>query len=69
MTTPMKHLTELLDRLEASELAYKQVDSSLDCSPLELIITREEVKQARFAFDKACRAYVLANVFGKEEIV
>ncbi len=48
----MKHLSELLERLEASELAYKQADSSLDYSPLELIITREEVKNARFSFDK-----------------
>lgn len=64
----MNHLSELLERLEASEIAYKQADSSLDCSPLELIITREELKQARFAFDKACRSYVLTNVFGKEEV-
>lgn len=48
----MNHLTELLERLEASEIAYKGADSCLDTSPLELVVTREELKQSRFLFDK-----------------
>lgn len=60
----MKHLSELLERLELAESAYKTSKSSLDGS-LEFILAREELKQARFRFDKACRNYVLSNVFGQ----
>lgn len=66
----MNHLTQLLERLNSAESAYATSKSSLDNS-LEYILCREELKQCRFRFDKACREYVLANVFGydiKEEV-
>lgn len=59
----MNHLTSLLERLQHAEIAYKTAKTSLDNS-LEYIVCREELKQCRFRFDKACREYVLANVFG-----
>lgn len=59
----MNHLTSLLERLQQAESAYAKSKSSLDNS-LEYILCREELKQCRFRFDKACREYVLANVFG-----
>jgi len=62
----MNHLSELLERLELAEIAYRIADGSLDSSPLEVIVCREELKQCRFKFDKACREYVLANVFVQE---
>jgi len=61
----MNHLTTLLERLNEAESAYKTSKSSLDNS-LEYILCREDLKQCRFRFDKACREYVLANVFGHE---
>lgn len=53
----MKHLSELLERLEASEIAYATSKSSLDNS-LEYIVTKEELKLARFSYDKACAKFV-----------
>lgn len=61
----MNHLTLLLERLNDAESAYKTAKTSLDNS-LEYILCREELKQARFRFDKGCREYVLINVFGQE---
>jgi hypothetical protein len=48
----MKHLSELLERLNDAEILYKTADGSLDSSPLEVIVAREELKQSRFLFDK-----------------
>lgn len=59
----MNHLITFLERLQQAELAYKTAKTSLDNS-LEYILCREELNQARFRFDKACREYVLVNVFG-----
>jgi very-short-patch-repair endonuclease len=59
----MNHLTELLERLQHAETAYKTSKSSLDNS-LEYVLCREDLKQCRFRFDKACREYVLVNLFG-----
>lgn len=61
----MNHLTELLELLQQAESTYAKSKSSLDNS-LEYILCREELKQCRFRFDKACREYVLASVFGQE---
>jgi len=54
----MNHLTELLERLEASEIAYRKADSCLDGSSLGVILAHEELKQARFSYDKACARFV-----------
>ncbi len=65
----MKHLSELLERLEHAEYTYKTCDSSLDGS-LAFILAKAELKSARFEFDAACREYVLENVLNiKEEIM
>jgi hypothetical protein len=50
----MNHLTELLERLQHAEKQYKEADSSLDYSPLELVVAREELKQARFLYGQEC---------------
>ena len=47
----MNHLTELLERLNDAEITYAKSKSSLDNS-LDYMLSREQVKQARFAFDK-----------------
>lgn len=47
----MKHLSELLERLNDAEWAYKTSKSSLDNS-LEYIVCKEQLKQVRFLFDK-----------------
>lgn len=53
----MKHLSELLERLSMAEIAYATSKSSLDNS-LEYIVTKEELKLARFSYDKACAKFV-----------
>lgn len=53
----MKHLSELLERLELAESTYIKSKSSLDNS-LEYILNREDLKQARFSYDKACAKFV-----------
>lgn len=58
----MNHLTEFLERLQQAERQYKVADSSLDSSPLEVIVAREELKQARFIWNKACSDYILEHV-------
>lgn len=50
----MKHLSELRKQLSSAEITYKEADSSLDSSPIALIVAREELKQLRFTYDKAC---------------
>lgn len=57
----MNELTELLERLRACELAYKTAKTSLDGS-LEYIICKEELKQSRFIWNKACSDYILEHV-------
>lgn len=63
----MKHLSKLLERLNDAEIAYKRADSSLDSSPLEVIVSRVDLKSARYAFDAACREYVLTYVLKVQE--
>lgn len=48
----MKHLSELLERLELAESAYKSANSFLDGGSLQFILAKEELKQSRFLFDK-----------------
>ena len=56
----MNHLTSLLERLQQAEKQYKVADSSLDSSPLEVIVAREELKNARFIWNKACSDFVMS---------
>lgn len=57
----MNELTELLERLREVEIAYKTAKTSLDGS-LEYIVCKEELKQARFIWNKACSDYILEHV-------
>lgn len=67
MTNPMNHLTELLERLQQAESAYKTAKTSLDNS-LEYIVCKEELKQARFIWNKACSDYILEHVLNIKEV-
>lgn len=66
MTTPMKHLSELLERLEACKSAYTSAKTSLDNS-LEYIVCKEELKVARFEWLAACEEHILTKVLKVEE--
>jgi len=57
----MKHLSELLERLEACKSAYQSSKSSLDNS-LEYIVRKEELRVARFDWLSACEQFVLEEV-------
>lgn len=57
----MNELTELLERLRQAEKHYKTAKTSLDGS-LEYIICKEELKQSRFIWNKACSDYILEHV-------
>lgn len=54
----MNHLTELRKRLELAESAYKTANSCLDGGSLEFILAKEELKQCRFKYGKACEIVV-----------
>lgn len=62
----MNHLSELLERRNRAEIAYKGADSSLDSSPLEVIVAREELNQSRFLFDKLS-ARLARELLGNDE--
>lgn len=57
----MNELTELLNLLRDAESAYKVAKTSLDGS-LEYIVCKEQLKQARFVWNKACSDYILEHV-------
>lgn len=61
----MKHLSELLERLNECKSAYASAKTSLDNS-LEYIVCREELKTARFEWLAACESYVLEDVLTGE---
>jgi len=63
----MKHLSELRKQLIDAEIAYKVADSSLDCSPLEVIVCREELKNARFVYGQACKEHIEQLYFCEDE--
>lgn len=63
----MNHLSELRKRLQEAESAYVSAKTSLDNS-LEYIVCKEELKQARFLFDRACRRYTLEHFFGEVQL-
>jgi hypothetical protein len=54
----MTDVYKLRKRLIAAEIAYKSADSSLDSSPLQVIVCREELKNARFEYNEACVLHV-----------
>ncbi len=64
----MKHLSELLERLELAEITYKTCDSCLDTSPLELVVAREELKQARFLYGQECMRVITSLLDESEEM-
>jgi hypothetical protein len=64
----MNHLTELLERLNDAKSTYVKADSSLDCSPLQVIVAKAELKVARFAWLSGCEEYILSNVLNNKEI-
>lgn len=64
----MKHLSELRKRLQEAESAYKVADSSLDSSPLEVILAKEELNQLRFHYRKACEQHIEELYFSEEAI-
>lgn len=57
----MKHLSELLERLNQCKSAYTSAKTSLDNS-LEYLVCREELKQARFDWNEACSEYVMQRL-------
>ena len=56
----MNHLSELLERLQRAESAYRNANGSMDSSPLQVIVAKQELKEARFAWNQACSDYVLS---------
>ena len=61
----MSKLGELRSNLKVAEDYYRTAQGSLDTSPLEVILAKEQLKQARFRYALACRDYVEVNVFGQ----
>ncbi len=62
----MSTLAELCKIWKDAEQSYKTAKTSLDGS-LEYILAREELRQARFNFDRACRQHVLLTIFNEVE--
>lgn len=62
----MKHLSELLERLRACELAYKVAKTSLDGS-IALITAKQELKEARYNWLAACEEFVLNSPLIKDK--
>ena len=60
----MKHLSELLERLNDAKSAYQTSKSSLDNS-LEYIVRKEELKIAKYEWLAACSEYVIEFVLNK----
>ena len=62
----MKELIKLRDNLRIAELDYKCAQGSLDSSPLQVVICKETLKQARYNYALACRDYVEQTLFNEE---
>lgn len=62
----MKHLSELLGRRNQAEIAYRSANGSMDSSPLEVIVAKEQLNQARFIWNEACSEYVINHVLNTE---
>lgn len=63
----MKHLSELLERLEHCKKTYKEADSSLDGGSLAWVIAHDQLKAARFEWLAACEQFVLEEVLTNEQ--
>lgn len=63
----MKDLIELRSALKKAEQEYKTAHTSLEGS-LALVLAKEELKIARFLFDKACRRYTLEHFFEEPQL-
>lgn len=59
----MKDLIKLRDNLRLAELDYKCAQGSLDSSPLQVVVAKESLKQARYNYALACRDYVEETLF------
>lgn len=65
----MEILKDIMNRLQIAEQRYKVADSSLDSSPLEVVVAKEELNQARFIWNKACSDYIIEHVLNiKDEV-
>lgn len=62
----MKELIELRDNLKAAELEYKCAQGSLDSSPLEIVLAKEGLKEARFSYALACRDHIEDLYFSED---
>ena len=62
----MNELIKLRDNLRLAELDYKCAQGSLDSSPLEVVVCKETLRQARFSYALACRDYVEETLFNEE---
>lgn len=63
----MNTLTQLRNNLHTAEHEYKIAQGSLDSSPLEVVVCREALRQARFNWLKGCEEYTLENHLFYEE--
>ena len=64
----MSNLTELLERRNQAGIAYRIANGSMDSSPLQVIVAKQELKAARFDWLSGCEEYILNNVINVEEI-
>jgi hypothetical protein len=64
----MNELIKLRDNLRIAELDYKCAQGSLDSSPLQVVVAKESLKQARFSYALACREYVEQTLFNEETV-
>ena len=62
----MKELIQLRDNLRLAELDYKCAQGSLDSSPLEVVVCKETLRQARYNYAIACREYVEETLFAED---
>ena len=59
----MNELIKLRDNLRIAELDYICAQGSLDSSPLQVVVAKEELKIARYNYALACRDYVEEILF------
>jgi hypothetical protein len=61
----MKELAELRSKLIVAEFEYKVAQGSLDSSPLQVVVAKETLRQARYNYALACRDYVEQTIFNE----
>ena len=62
----MNTLTQLRNNLQRAEQEYRTANGSLDSPPLEVIVCKEALRQARFAYSKACEQFVEETLFEED---